>query len=398
MKIIIVGTAYPFRGGLAAFNQRLAREFQHQGHEVEIITFTLQYPSFLFPGKTQFSDESAPKELKISRKINSVNPLNWIKTGKMMQLKQPDLVVFAYWMSFFTPCFGTIARFARSPKTKCIGLIHNMIPHEPTILDKLFPRYFVNTMDGFVAMTNAVVEDINKFDEKNKPKLIYPHPIYDDYGEQISKENSEKRLNLPKNGKNILFFGFVRRYKGLDLLLDAMADERIRAMNVRLIVAGEFYEDKSFYDKKIEDLNLQETVEFRSKFTPDDEVKYYFSVADMIVQPYRSATQSGVSQIAYHFDKPMLVTDVGGLAETIPNGKVGYVVDVNSAEIADAIVDFYENNRSETFISNIKEEKKKYRWSGMVETILEVRNKRQETSLSSLTSYSLPLTSKNSKL
>jgi len=378
MKIIIVGTAYPFRGGLSAFNQRLAREFMHQGHEVEIITFTLQYPAFLFPGKTQFSDEAAPENLKINREINSVHPLNWIKTGKMIRRKKPDLVVFAYWMSFFAPCFGTIARMVRSPKTKCIALIHNMIPHEPTILDKIFPRYFVSAMDGFTAMANAVVEDINKFDRKSKPKIVYPHPIYDDYGKQISKEKARKLLKLQENGRYLLFFGFIRRYKGLDLLLDAMADERIRAMNIRLLVAGEFYEEKAFYDKKIDLLNLQETVEFRSDFIPDEEVKNYFCAVDMIVQPYRSATQSGVSQIAYHFDKPMLVTDVGGLAETIPNGKVGYVVDVNPAEIADAIVDFYENNRSETFIENIKEEKKKYQWSGMVEAIIESRTKNQE--------------------
>jgi len=370
MKIIIVGTAYPFRGGLSAFNQRLAREFQHQGNEVEIITFTLQYPSFLFPGKTQYSDESAPKELKIEQKINSVNPLNWIKVGREIRKKNPDLVIFAYWMSFFAPCFGTIARFARQPKTRFVALIHNMIPHEPTILDKIFPRYFVNAMDSFTAMANAVVEDINKFDKKNKPKFVYPHPIYDDYGEQVSKEDSAEKLNLSPTEKYLLFFGFVRRYKGLDLLLDAMADERIRAMKIRLIVAGEFYEDKSFYDKKIAELNLQETVEFRSDFIPDDEVKYYFGIADMIVQPYRSATQSGVSQIAYHFDKPMLVTDVGGLAEIVPNGKVGYVVGTNPTEIADGIVDFYENNRSEKFIANVKEEKKKYLWSGMTEVIL----------------------------
>ena len=377
MKVIIVGTAYPFRGGLAAFNQRLAREFQQQGHEVEMITFTLQYPSFLFPGKTQFSDESPPENLKICRKINSVNPFNWIKTGKMIRRKNPDLVIFAYWMSFFAPCFGTIARFARSQKTRFVALIHNMIPHEPTVLDKIFPRYFVNAMDGFTAMANAVVEDINKFDKKNKPKLVYPHPIYDDYGEQISKENAVKVLKLhekvqilPKKCKTLLFFGFIRRYKGLDLLLDAMADERIRAMNIRLIVAGEFYEDRSFYDKKVADLNLSGMIEFRSDFIPDDEVKFYFGAADMIVQPYRSATQSGVSQIAYHFEKPMLVTDVGGLAEIVPHEKVGYAVAVNPTKIADSIVDFYEKNRSEEFISNIKEEKKKYLWSGMVETLL----------------------------
>lgn len=374
-SVIIIGTAYPYRGGLAAFNERLAREYQAQGHSVEMITFTLQYPAFLFPGKTQFSSEPAPDDLKITRAINSINPFNWIKVGKMIGRKNADLVVFAYWMSFFAPCFGTIARFARSSKTRFVGLIHNMIPHEPTILDRIFPRYFVNKMDAFVAMADSVVKDIDKFDRKNKPKLVSPHPIYDHYGEKISKTAAAQHLGLNPDDKYLLFFGFIRQYKGLDLLLDALADERIRNLKIRLVVAGEFYDAEETYLKKIKDLNLGRAVELRSDFIPDDEVKYYFGIADLVVQPYRSATQSGVSQIAYHFEKPMLVTNVGGLAEIVPNGKVGYVVDTNPREIADAIIDFYENKREGTFIENIKEEKKKYRWEKMTEAINQAGNK-----------------------
>lgn len=369
MKIIIVGTTYPFRGGLAAYNERLAREYMKQGNDVEIYTFSLQYPSFLFPGKSQFSTEPVPADLKINRTISSVNPLTWIKTGREIKRKSPDKIIFCYWMAFFAPCFGTIARNARNSKTKMIAMIHNMIPHEPTILDKLFPKYFVNAMDGFVAMTDSVVSDINKFDNLMKPKVVSPHPIYDHFGEQLPKNLAALKLGLHENFSYILFFGFIRHYKGLDLLIEAFADKRLRQFPVKLIVAGEFYENPEPYLRQISKLKLDNIVILRTKFIPEHEVRTYFSIADLVAQPYRSATQSGVSQIAYHFEKPMLVTDVGGLAETIPNGKVGYVVDVNPTQIADALVDFYTNNQSEKFIENIKIEKQKYEWSIMTKAI-----------------------------
>ncbi len=369
MKIIIVGTAFPYRGGLAAYNERLANEYVKQGNDVEIITFTLQYPAFLFPGKTQYSTEFAPANLKISREINSMNPVTWIKVGKKIKEKSPDLVIFCYWMAFIAPCFGTIARFARSPKTRMVGLIHNMIPHEPTILDKLFPKYFVKSMDGFVAMAESVVADINHFDEEKKPKKVSPHPIYDHYGDLMTKKDAAIKLGLHEQENYILFFGFIRQYKGLDLLLEAFADERLREFPVKLIIAGEFYESPDTYLQQIIRLGLVDKVELRTKFIPDKEVRSYFSVADLVAQPYRTATQSGVSQIAYHFEKPMLVTNVGGLAEIVPNGKVGYVVEVEPKQIADALVDFYSNNRSEEFIENIKIEKQKYSWSRMTDAI-----------------------------
>ncbi len=369
MKIIIVGTTYPFRGGLAAFNERLAREYIQQGHEVEIFTFSLQYPSFLFPGKTQFSSEEAPSDLKINRTINSVNPLSWLLTGRKIKKLNADKVIFCYWMAFIAPCFGTIARIVRSPKTEIIALIHNMIPHESTILDKLFPKYFVNAMDGFVAMADSVIEDVKYFDAYDKPKIVSPHPIYDHYGVLLDKKDAAIKLGLYDQNAYILFFGFIRQYKGLDLLLEAFADERLRKFPLKLIVAGEFYENPEPYLSQIAKLKLGNFVELRTVFIPDSEVRNYFSVADIVAQPYRTATQSGVSQIAYHFEKPMLVTNVGGLAEIVPHGKVGYVVDVEPAQIADALVDFYENKRANEFIENIKTEKLKYAWSQMTEAI-----------------------------
>lgn len=369
MHIIIVGTAYPYRGGLAAYNERLAREYQSQGHEVEMMTFTLQYPAFLFPGKTQFSSEPKPSDLKISRDFSAINPLSWIKAGLKIKKKAPDKVIFCYWMAFMAPCFGTIARYAKNKKTRMIGLIHNMIPHEPTLLDKLFPKYFVNAMDGFVAMAESVVSDINSFDNNLKSKLVSPHPIYDHYGEKIDRNLAAMRLGLHVEFNYILFFGFIRHYKGLDLLLQAFADKRFREMPVKLIIAGEFYESPESYFKLIQKHKLENFVELRTRFIADKDVKSYFSLADIVAQPYRSATQSGVSQIAYHYENPMLVTDVGGLAEIVPHQKVGYVVDVDPKQIADALYDFFANNRSEEFVANIKEEKKKYAWSLMTETI-----------------------------
>ena len=369
MKIILVGTAYPFRGGLAAYNERLARQYISEGHNVEIITFTVQYPSILFPGKTQYSGEPQPRDIKITRIINSMNPLSWLKAGKLIKKKNADKVIFCYWMAFMAPCFGTIARMVRTKETKTIALIHNMIPHEPTLLDKILPKYFVNAMDGFVAMAESVVADIKQFDHKNKAIAISPHPIYDHYGEALDKAIAAMHLGLHEKISYILFFGFIREYKGLDLLLEAFSDKRLREFPLKLIVAGEFYENPEPYLHLISKLKLESYVELRTLFIPDNEVRNYFSIADIVAQPYRSATQSGVSQIAYHFEKPMLVTNVGGLAEIVPHGKVGYVVNVEPKQIANALFDFYTNKRANEFIENIKIEKQKYAWSKMTAAI-----------------------------
>jgi glycosyltransferase involved in cell wall biosynthesis len=373
LKIIILGTAYPYRGGLSAFNERLAKEYVKQGHDVEIYTFTLQYPNFLFPGKTQYSEEPAPKELNIYRKLNSVNPLNWLKMGREIRKKQPDLVIVKYWLPFMAPCFGTILRQVRKNReTRIISILDNIIPHEKRIGDKVLTQYFVKTIDGFVAMSKSVLNDVNIFDQR-KPKAFSPHPLYDNFGEKISRQEAIEKLNLDENQRYMLFFGFIRDYKGLDLLLKAYADSRFRKINVKLIVAGEFYNNSEKYFSLEEELGLKNEVIWRNDFIPDSEVKYYFSAADMIAQPYKSATQSGVTQIAYHFEKPMLVTSVGGLAEIVPHGKVGYAVNPDEKEIADALVDFYENERFNEFTANIILEKEKYSWSKMIDTINNLR-------------------------
>ena len=371
MNIIIVGTAHPYRGGLAAFNERLALQFQKEGHHVEMYTFTLQYPGFLFPGKTQFTNDPAPAGLTISRKINSCNPFNWIKVGNQIRNKKPDMVVFAYWMSFMAPCFGTIAKQIRkNHKTRCIGLIHNMIPHEPNVLDKYLPPYFVKQMDGFTTLSHAVIKDIDQFDKHNKPKSWAPHPIYDHYGELIDKIEARKQLGLSSDGKYVLFFGFIRDYKGLDLLIDAFGDLRLQDMGVRLLVAGEFYGDPQPYLNRIRSLDISDIVILHNDYIPDNKVNLYFRACDIVAQPYKTATQSGVTQVAFHFERPMLVTNVGGLPEIVPDGKIGYVVNPDAQDIADALVRYYKENKEEEFTAGVREEKRKYGWDRMTAAVL----------------------------
>jgi glycosyltransferase involved in cell wall biosynthesis len=272
-----------------------------------------------------------------------------------------------FWMPFMAPCLGSIARLIRKNKhTKIISVLDNVIPHEKRIGDKQLIRYFVNSMNGFVAMSKSVLQDLRLFDQ-NKPCIFSPHPIYDNFGEKIGRDDALRHFGLDIQTHYILFFGIIRDYKGLDLLLHAFADNRLRQHNVKLIVAGEFYGNSEHYFALEKELNLQGKIIWSNNFVPDSEVKYYFCAADIIAQPYKTATQSGVTQIAYHFEKPMLVTNVGGLAEIVPNGKVGYVVEPNSVEIADALLDFFENNPD--FSKNIKTEKEKYSWKKMTEAI-----------------------------
>lgn len=376
MKTIkIIGPAYPYRGGIATTSERLALEFSSMRFDVDIETFIIQYPSFLFPGKTQYNDKPAPENLNIKRTINSVNPVNWLKVGRRISCERPDLVIIRYWLPFLAPALGTIAGLIRRNKhTIIICLADNVIPHEHRPGDRLLTNYFMQRIDGLIAMSQSVLKDGNSF-RANLPQGFCPHPIFDNYGEKLLFEVAKQKLKLDINTRYLLFFGFIRDYKGLDLLISAFADKRLRQFPVKLLVAGEYYSSSEPYLKLISDNHLEEFIELRTDFIPDDEVNLYFSAADMVVQPYKSATQSGVTQIGYHFNKPMLVTNVGGLSEIIPDGKIGYVVEPDSQEIADALVDFYENDRIAEFETNIIEEKKKFSWSNMTNTFISVYSK-----------------------
>lgn len=375
-KIIILGSAYPLRGGgISTFNERLAKAYMDNGYDVTIITFSLQYPSLLFPGKTQLSDEEPPKNLNIKVMVNSINPFNWWKTGQYIKKLKADMVIVRYWIPFMSPCLGTISRIIRKNKiTKVIAITDNIIPHEKRPFDKILSRYFTKSVDAFVTMSQSVLNDLKLFNTQ-KPSIYTLHPLYDNFGQVYERDFAIEKLNLDKNHQYILFFGFIRDYKGLDLLLEAMANEQIKQLPIKLLVAGEFYAKEEQYLQQIKDLHLEEDIVLRTSFIPNSEVALYFSAASLIAQPYKSATQSGVTQVAYHFEKPIVTTNVGGLAEIVPDGKVGYIVKPNSDEIADAIYRFFINNEYTSFHNAMKEEKKKFSWDTMINAINQVKDK-----------------------
>ncbi len=372
-KIIIIGPAHPLRGGLATYNERLAKAFQQIGDEVEIVTFSLQYPDFLFPGQTQYSSEPAPADLIIKVLINSINPLSWLKTGNYIRRQKPDLVIFRFWLPFMGPALGTIARLiAQNKYTKILAITDNIIPHEKRPGDLLLTKYFLQACHGFVAMSKAVLLDLEKL-QPAKVKRYHPHPLYDNFGESLPKQEAKKLLNLNPEYHYVLFFGFIRAYKGLDLLLRAFASEQVaQHKDLKLIIAGEYYESPEPYEQIIKQYGLESRIVRATNFIPNSQVKQYFCAADLIVQPYKHATQSGVSQIAYHFNKPMLVTNVGGLAELIPDGKVGYVTPAEPEAIAAAILDFYQNQREAFFTEEVKKLKEQFSWESMVQTLKQV--------------------------
>ncbi len=369
-KVIIIGPAWPLRGGLASFDERLCRQFTEEGFDASIYTFSLQYPDFLFPGTTQYSTEPAPAGLKIKACINSINPLNWLVVGNEIRKQKPDLVIVRYWLPLMGPCLGSILRIVKRNRfTKVICIADNVIPHEKRPGDKPFTQYFVKAVDGFVTMSAKVKADLSLFTTKAAQQIV--HPLYDNFGEGLNKEEARKKLSLPENEKIILFFGFIRKYKGLDLLFQTMNDERIRSSNIKLLVAGEFYENRKEYDELVESLGISSQLILRTDFIADSEVRYYLSAADFVIQPYRNATQSGVTPLAYHFEKPMLVTNVGGLPDLVPDRKVGVVTEPDPTSIATGILKLYELGEN-YFLPHLREEKKKYSWHKLATAILEL--------------------------
>ncbi len=372
--VFIIGPAHPLRGGgIVSFNERLARAFQENGHPCEIWSFSLQYPSFLFPGKSQFTTSPAPKNLTIHSVINSINPINWIKIGLRIRQKRPSLVVVRFWIPFMGPCLGTLLRIIKRKETKIICIADNAIPHEKRPGDRLFSTYFFKSCDAFIVMSQKVEEDLKKLIPR-KPIQLTIHPLYDHFGNSIPKSVAREKLNIPLQEKVILFFGFIRKYKGLDLLLEAMCDKRIQQQHIKLIIAGEFYEKEEPYTSFIKQHQLSNAVRIENHFIADDQIAQYLCACDVVVQPYRQATQSGVTPLAYHFEKPMIVTNVGGLPEMVPHEKVGLVCNPSPQTIADAIIRYYELGE-DYFHSELVEEKKKYNWERMINTIQELAKK-----------------------
>jgi D-inositol-3-phosphate glycosyltransferase len=372
MKIILLGPAHPYRGGPATFNDRLAVQFSREGHNTEIYTFTLQYPGLLFPGKSQFTDSPVPGNIKITRILNSVNPVSWIITGRRIKKENPDVLIMRYWLPFLAPCLGTAARTAKANKhTIVLCIFDNVVPHEKRPGDRILTKYLINSIDGAIVMSQSVLEDLKEF-RTGFPVRLSPHPLFDNYSPRIPREPALSSLGLDGSYSYLLFFGFIRAYKGLDLLIEAYSDSRLRGRNIKLLVAGEFYGEEAPYRELVNKYRLADEIIFFNRFVRDNEVPQFFSVADLVVQPYRSATQSGVTQIAFHYGKPVLVTDVGGLRETVTDGRCGYVVRPEAVDIADAIVDFYDNSRKEEFEEGVEEEKKRFEWEKMTASVIDV--------------------------
>jgi D-inositol-3-phosphate glycosyltransferase len=370
MKITILSTAYPLRGGIAHFIGLLYKELK-KNHDVNIITFKRQYPSFLFPGKSQLEDDNSLEKIPTEVKVDSINPFNWIKIGLRIKKDSPDILIYKYWMPFFGPCFGTISRFAKkNKKTKVLTICDNVIPHEKKPADISFTKYFFNAVDYFVLLSEKVRDDLFKLYPNTKSKVI-PHPIYSNFGNAVGKEEAKNFLKI-KDEKIILFFGFIRGYKGLDILLEAMSILKEK-LNVKLLIAGEFYSNKEKYLELIEKLKIKDSLLMFTDFIPTSNVKYYFSASDCVILPYRNATQSGIVQIAMNFRKPVIAANVGGLGEVIKENETGFIVEKeNPKKLAEAIQKFYEEKKENLFVSDIEKEVNKYSWEKFVEGIFQL--------------------------
>ncbi len=369
MKIGIVGPAWPLRGGLADFDERFARELQAMGHEVVIYSYSLQYPALLFPGKTQLTDAPAPEGLTIHPLINSVNPLSWISAGNKIRKDFPDLLFVRYWMPFMGPALGTILRrVKKGGHTRIVTIADNILPHEKRPGDAAFTKYFLPPVDAFITMSDEVMSDLRTLSQK--PAIRLHHPLYDNYGKGLPQREARAALGLPADGHWALFFGFIRKYKGLDMLLNAMADERVKAAGINLIVAGEYYGDRELYEGIIDRHRLQDRVWLFTDFIPNEEVGRYFSAADCVVLPYRSATQSGITQVAYHFERGMVATNVGGLPEAVQHGETGIICEPDPVSLADALLAFFSGAGIPHLAGNLAAARAWYSWRTFAEAAI----------------------------
>ena len=367
-KIILVGPAPPYRGGIAHFLSATFNGLKRRGHEVEVVNFTRQYPALFFPGKTQY-ETAESTTIPSTRLLDSVNPLSWRGTAKYMISKKPDVVLFMHWMPFFAPAYGFIARRLKAKGIRIVCLVHNALPHERRPGDRAMSRYFFKACDGFLSMSAAVNEDL-KLLGANGQKLLVGHPVYESFGDAVPQDEARGRLGLSSQAPVLLFFGFVRRYKGLKVLLDSMPAVVKELPDVRLVVAGECYEDEQEYRSFVARNDLATHVVLKLEYIPEQEIADLFSSADVVVQPYISATQSGVAQIAYHFDRSLIVTDVGGLAEIVPHEQAGLVVPPEDPDaLAKAIVRFFREGMKLKLQAGVLREKKKYSWDQLLAAI-----------------------------
>ena len=370
-KVIIISPAYPLRGGISESTELLYQEYLKKGIDCQIVSYKLQYPRFFFPGKTQIIKNSKKETFNIVSVLNSINPFSWYSVSRYINFQKPDYVIFRYWNPFFSLCLGFIALFLKN--TKKVGWVDNVFPHKKIPFQKIFNYFFLKKMDSFVVMSQSVKKDLKKFNSK-APIMCALHPIYNNFGNRINQNIARNNINVTLDNKYLLFFGFIRKYKGLELLLESMSDQKIIDRNIKLIIAGEFYEDEKSCREKIKDLNLSNSVYVFDNYIDNKDVNNYFCACDLVVQPYLSATQSGISMIAFHFNKPVLATNVGGLSEYIKDGKNGYLVNPKSTEITNAIVDYFDHKRELDFVKQINNLKEKYSWSKLLDSFEKVVN------------------------
>ncbi|MFA5834277.1 MAG: glycosyltransferase [Bacteroidota bacterium] len=371
MKILLLGPAYPLRGGVAHFNG-LLYQYLSRHHNVEIISYKRQYPKIFFPGTTQ--EETGGIPVPALSIIDSINPLNWLRVGMTMRSKNADVIIVAYWMSFFAPCLSVICSIIRWKKnTAIICLAHNIIPHERKIWDNILSRLFFSVVDSFVVLSESVERDLLSLIKK--PTYVRSfHPVYESFGTGIPKEEAKKHLSINEE-RVILFFGYIRRYKGLHILIDALKIVR-QSLPVQLLVVGEFYEDEQRFRKQIAENELESSVNIYPEYVSNEQVKYFFSASDVVIIPYLSATQSGIVQIAYNFNKPVIATNVGGLAETVIHEKSGLIVPADDAEqLAGAIKKFYTEHLEAQLTEGTLHQKKNFSWDAIVRDIEKLINK-----------------------
>jgi glycosyltransferase involved in cell wall biosynthesis len=361
MKIVLLGAAHPYRGGIAHFTGTLHRKLGARGHDVRVLTFTRQYPSFLFPGASQMEEDAAPDPPPAERVLDTLNPVSWWRTARRIVAMNPDLLVVRYWMPFFAPSFGIVARFARRRGVRVAALVDNVVPHEARPGDRALTRFFLGQADAFIVLSEAVERDLLALRPGARVVRV-SHPVYDLFGESLPRGEARRRLGLDPEGNVLLFFGAIRRYKGLETLLDALPLV-LREVPVTLLVAGDFYGDEDRIRRKIEGLGIGGAVRLSGGYVATAEVPAYFSAANVVVQPYVSATQSGVAQVAYNFGRPLIVTKVGGLAEVVPDGIAGLVVPPEDpAALAGTIVRFFRERLEGRLTEGVLRERERFSW------------------------------------
>ena len=360
---------HPYRGGIAHYLEKMEEGLLERGHETVPVTFTRQYPELLFPGKTQYVEDAETTDDDPVRLLDSLNPWTWYRTARHLAEQEPDVVLFKYWMSYFAPSFGLIARYLRRQGVRVVAVVDNALPHERRPGDKVLGKFFLRACDGLIVMSDEVEGDLHELGIESPIERVN-HPIYNTFGESRPRDEARSELELPADVPVLLFFGFVRRYKGLHVLLEALPKIVERLPDVRLVVAGEFYDDKAFYQKIIEKHQLGSYLHLHDGYVSDEDVAAYFSAADVVVQPYVSATQSGVAKVAYHFERPLIMTDVGGLAEMMPDGEAGLVVPPEDPEaLSNAVCRFFEDDLQDALTAGVRREKEKYAWTPLYEAV-----------------------------